>query len=375
MRKTLRNIILPSIIIGGLLFPSCGKNMPKEVTEQVTGEENAYDEALDIAKDPGKFARESITGKTIEPEKKKGIIERVFTKEPRTLEDYFLQGKELGGIILVPEKHIINDTTDIKANPYIFHEREIAKTRTREGYENLTGMGVGTYMPTTKKNLLPLLQESPIEQNISPLLMSIFQFENKIHAWEFLNERGKEMDIGYSGNDETILAFIKENTVPLIIIRNDLDVNDEKKYLNSLINYQKRIGGEFYMSNWGDINIYDTLNIPPSESGKYFREALEFQKKFYDMTDNELINSFINWLDLTPIKERYKKGLISKEEFMGELVDWGKEKNRKIYFSLPNMNKIIMEFANSSASPVRDEFYIMDIASNLGVRGLKRYLE
>ncbi|GAJ19857.1 unnamed protein product, partial [marine sediment metagenome] len=97
MGRILRDIILPSIIVGSLLFPSCGiKNIPKEVTEEVTGKENAYDEALDIAKDPGKFARESITGKTIEAEKKSGIIKKSM-EEPKTLENYFLQGKELEG--------------------------------------------------------------------------------------------------------------------------------------------------------------------------------------------------------------------------------------------------------------------------------------
>ncbi|GAG14338.1 unnamed protein product, partial [marine sediment metagenome] len=51
MGKTLRKIIFSSIIAGSLLLPSCGvKDISKKASDAITGEENAYDKALDIAK-------------------------------------------------------------------------------------------------------------------------------------------------------------------------------------------------------------------------------------------------------------------------------------------------------------------------------------
>ncbi len=317
MRKTLRNIILPSIIAGSLLLSGCPKVDTKEASEEITGEENAYDKALDIARNPGKYA----TGRVIEKDavKRDSIIEKVVVEE-KGIEWYFLQGKELEGIKLAPME-IMKEEEGVENNPYIASVREIAKFREGWGLEDLTGMGTSLYMPLKKRDL-----DEP------GLSLYILQFESEINAWEGLLQFA----------ERNTLSFLKENTLSFIKINDDIDINEEKIYLYSLTNYQKRIGGIVYPWKVKDTeDHYKKLEMPPSKSGRYFREALEFQKKIYNMGIEEITDFFHDWLDLTPIKKEYQKGTISKKELITELCKRGKELERKIFFSLPRLNERI----------------------------------
>lgn len=293
----------------------------------------------------------SLEGEKELVEEKKKIENNSYDdlKEPQKLEDYFLQGKELKGIKLAPIE-IMQEETGIENNPYIASVRKIAECR-KEGLENLTGMGTALYMPLKKRDL-----DEP------GLSMYIVQFENEINAWECLLESA----------ERGILSFLKENTLSFIKINDDIDIIEEKIYLDSLINYQKRTGGIVYP--WGvkdTEDYYKKLEIPSSESGRYFRESLEFQKKFYDMNNEELTNFFGGWLN--PIKEKYKKGLINKEETITELIKLSKENYRKIFFSLPNIDNTIMKLGSSY--PINKEFQMMYLAINVNKDRIEKHFD
>ncbi len=337
MGKTLRNLVGGVLIAGSLLLPSCGvkkaenainevMDTTKNVPQEITGIENAYDQALDIYKNPGKYAigERSVDLDAVKQESK---IEQVLVEE-KGLEWYFLQGKELNGLV-VPKEY--RGYQGIK-NPDIVDKELLDSLFTHEGFY---GMGRGAYMPIEKQPLEGEYFRSGFE-------IDVYQFNNPINALNFLNTtRSLKEFTDYSEYALTILGFIKGNITPLFFISNRINIEEEKTYLNSLINYQKRTGINFYIQ--GDQEGEELLGIPLSESGEYFRKAAEFQRDLYNMSEEELrifeLENFV--FPIKKLKEDYQKNTISKEEIMKQASEFGKEWGRKFIFILPNLNKQI----------------------------------
>jgi len=266
MRKTLRNVVFSSILAGGLLFSSCGvKDISKEASEAITGEENAYDRALDIAKNPGKYATGSITGNVIEEREKFGI------------EDYFLKGKEFEGIELAP------DFGENVKNPSVLTQKEVGKIRTKPNFEKINKMGVALY-------LIPSKEES------SQLSLIISQFDTKIDGWEFLNRMQGEEDSSVMN-----LNFIKDDTFCFISLEKPKTLEQEFAFVNCLINYQNRIKWEEIDSKELDYACEKLERLELNNITSFFN-ALEFQKKYYSMNDKELRKYIINLQEETEKK-------------------------------------------------------------------------
>ena len=107
-------------------------------------------------------------------------------------------------------------------------------------------------------------------------------------------------------------------------------------YLNSLMEYQKRIGGEVYITH--EVDLYKKLDMPFNESGRYFQEALEFQRKLYKTEEREwenLIQEEFNPPRELLVKNRNNEEL--NEQETEELTDFYKTLMRKfVFFVLPN---------------------------------------
>ncbi len=252
---------------------------------------------------------------------------------PQTLEDYFLQGEELEGISLIQD-------IEGRTLPYILNKREIAKMR-EENWEldelNLIGLGAALY---NTENIQSLKASDP-----NMLQLEIWQFKENTDAWDFLNKVGKEETFGFPGYGNVGMAFISKGFVPIFILDEELDINTERAYLDSLINYQKRIGGEFYLNEVYDEDPYKILDIPISKSGEYFREAAKFQRTLYNMSKEEL-NGFIKRNFISPIEElveSYEKKNIPEEEAIRKVSELGKRMGRNFIFMLPNLNKKFIE--------------------------------
>lgn len=317
MKKTLRNMVLFPMLMGSLLLPSCGiKDIAKNATDEIIGEENAYEEILEIYKNPAEYAK-SITG---------NVLQKKETE--REIDWYFLQGKELEDLIA---PNLPND--GLAQNPCIATPEKTAEMRNELGFEKVTTFGAAFYAPKREGDAHPEEIESSILLNTLHM-----QFKDEISLWEFLYERRQEF------LEKENLTFIKNNTLSVISITNkNLNIDNEKLCLNLLINYQKRIGNEFYC----DKEIYEILDISPSESGRYFREALEFQKKFYDLDIEQCEDFLVKYLfdkHLTSPEEyleQYQKGIISKEEANQKVSEIEREIGRKFFCTLPNLgNKL-----------------------------------
>jgi len=235
------------------------------------------------------------------------------------------------------EKNIITgnrEEIDIP-NPRILFPRELAKLKQEciDGgvsyYNKLRRYGISLYTFSNRNEEIPKEEEIPIQQ-------IVYEFENELDNWEFLNWERRILNV------PAALLFLNKNISSLIVYDN-LNVDEEKTFINSLINYQKRIGGEFYWGNedsdWSEsIEVYKNLDIPKKESGRYFREALKFQKetKMYELrTEDELGGFMRNQFELPlDIIEKYSNNEKLNREQIEKISEFYKSVGKKLFFTL-----------------------------------------
>jgi len=199
MRRILTQIAGTIALVS--LIGGCGiKDIPKKVSDEVIGEKDAYEKALDIYKNPAEYAK-GITRNVMEEREKIGI------------EKYFLRGKELGGIVLAPASYI-----ERASNPYILNEKEL-----KEENEDLKNEGLALY-------LIP----SEYGEDIG-LAMAVIQFNSKIAALKDV----KESEKGYPG-----VSFLKDDTHIIFNLPYVTAKEEAITYIDCLIDYHKRIGVE-----------------------------------------------------------------------------------------------------------------------------------
>lgn len=286
--KTLRAIIAAGLLASNLLFLGCPPKVDvKKVSEAVTGQTNAYDEAVKIAQNPSSVVTgdvsKNIPSIQLEPKSDKSLVEKtdeeiskplVKEEAPKPLKvgDYFFQGKELHGLISPSPSDLVN---------YFLSTPKFVEFEEKFEWLCLNGLQerqTGAYsFPNGRIS---------IEHRVA-------KFETEKDNWKFLKELEKTEDG---------LVFVNKNFSSFISFSSDLNLSEEKIVVNSLINYAKRIGGEFYRIKQEEniahqIERYNNLGIPIKESAKYLAEALEFQKKMYNLDKLKFNDFFIkNWI-------------------------------------------------------------------------------
>lgn len=290
-------------------------------------EETPYQKAVEISNNPA----QTIGGQTA-----KSLV-------PRTLEDYFFQGKELEGLKVLPVKSYFPRGGDLthrlfpKDELEDFKERDLIDTAYK-----IVNYAVAFYS-SSKNSILD-----------TKTTMYLYEFKNEKDNWEYINQL-RDLTL-----DEPAFLFVNKNIFvyfnlePFLTINKEANLSEsilpvfeedirkgEKTYVQTLINYVKRIGGEFYFANrdknWDDSGeIYEKLGIPIKESARYLGEALEFQRKLYDMSDEEVAKSFRENFNIDLI-DSYMRGEINKDN--DEAKEAVKKLGRKFFFAFPIVNK------------------------------------
>ncbi len=344
MRKTLRNLVGGVIFgVGSLLIPTgCLEKVDKSISDltqktaqQATGT-NAYDEALKIAKDPASVfngnAVKEVPAKQLPSRTEKAIVQRNLG-----LNDYFFQGKELEGLE-IPGAELTG-----KEFPYVLGEREIVDFEQNSGWDlnNAVKVGISAYVLSNRE--IKLTKSGTVRAdsfggdkvNIEQVIL---EFDSERDNWKFL----KEIEQTEKG-----LVFMNKNFSSFIFPNVNGSLEEEKILVDSLMNYAKRVGGEFYGSQ-GSFKeyeeIYQVANIPVSDSAEYLSEALKFQRKMYGMNESQLADVFDKELGFQLVKDKldqYKDEKIGKDELERELLKYSKRSLNKLFFILPNMNSRI----------------------------------
>ncbi len=158
-------------------------------------------------------------------------------QEPGTLEDYFLQGKELDGVILASKKYF--EEIGLRSNPHILNIEEakdfLADSREAEDIieKNALGGSFAIYTLPTQKEV----------DEIPSLGITTLQFDSKVSLEKFIETDSYDF-----------IMFSKDNTF-IHLEYYGIDYEDEqqqKSLLNCLINYTERINPELVMIS--DIN-------------------------------------------------------------------------------------------------------------------------
>jgi hypothetical protein len=226
------------------------------------------------------------------PIQKEEIPKQHSRTKQKNLEWYFFRRKELKGLELAKSHH---EEFKGKPNPYIASSKDIGYMwkHDRES-EDIIGIGGASYLikPKNKK------EES---QKISQMIL---QFQDERKMWKFLWNMGKSFDF----------SFLKDKTISNIILHRKCPKNTDKIYqeltlLNCLVNYQKRLKGDVLYKGPENTNSF-TKELGISDFSKYFVDALEYQKKFYRMNNEEL------YLYYKKRREKFEKEKTSKEDFL-----------------------------------------------------------
>jgi hypothetical protein len=376
MRKTLRNLVAGALIAGSLSLLGCPKIIKadmKKVSEAVTQDANAYDEALRIAQNPSAFASgdavKDLPYTQLAPQTEKSLVEKNLT-----LEDYFFQGREMDGL------RIFNDENEKKMKfPYILSNEEIVNFEKENSWilkNSAKKIGCSIYLPLDSEieNLSEIKPRMFIEEDLSHIEQIIIEFndeESNHISMEKMKEGSNSIVFGAPD-----LVFINKN-ISSIIVPLSMDIEKEKIFVDSLISYAKRIEGEFYpMDNtlfFHQIEMlqdyYSDLDIPFRESAKYLSESLEFQKKFYGLEDEEEIRSLFykefNIESFTDKVEKYCHNEINKSELEKELLKYGKAARRKLIFRTQNTNEILSHPSMKDISDIVDSYSSENIKGEL----------
>lgn len=321
MRKLLRNIVLGSAIAGSLLLPSC--------TE------------MDISK------------------KETGIVREIFKKEPKilALEDYFVKESELNGL-----KVFLREEEGFSNKVYSQEQLEELKQsffeRGLDYYENLKGFGNTFY-------------SFPDKEHNPSVAQLILEFGDEDENWEFL------YDFSKIHNDDFLLFLNKNKSSIFFYKEDDMGLNEEKIFIDLLADYSKRVQGEFYWKFASDffpktLKIYENIGIPVKESGKYFGEALELQRKMYNMNNQEITDIFykdFGFKEVNDKLEKYKNNELEKEELEKEIEKYCKKSWTKLFFMFPHfLDKICPSNNLDLKKPVVGLFYFSPFKENINPR-------
>jgi hypothetical protein len=230
----------------------------EDPTKKILNGRTAVDQARRIANNPGAFARGELDEKS----------KAAPTPIVKNLEWHFLNEEEVKMIMPPPYDEVLN--------PGISSSTEIEMDR-RRGISGLVGRG-GQLYPTF----------TPEEGQDEFIVMSIFQFEDAGGIWGAFG--------GEVPNEATL--FVTENAS--ILFQSDSGhsskrgtedkLQREKKRVEMLLQYQKRIGGDVHIEGWGNDPFGSRTREyfeEHTESGKRFQSNLKFQLQFYDMDNQE----------------------------------------------------------------------------------------
>ena len=291
MRKLLRNIVLSSAIAGSLLLPGC--------TERDTSK------------------------------KETGIVRELFKKEPKTLslEDYFVKESELNGLKVFSREEE-GFSNKVYSEEQLRELKQSSFERGLDYYENLKGFGTTFY-------------SFPDKEHNPSVAQLILEFGSEEENWEFLYDFSRI-------HEDSSLLFLNKNKSSIFFYNEyDMGFNEEKTFVDFLVDYSKRIQGEFYWKFKGEYfsditKIYENIGIPVKESGKHFGEALELQRKMYDMDNQEIIDIFykdFGFQEVNDKLEKYKNNELEKEELEKEIEKYCKKSWTKLFFMFPNFSR------------------------------------
>jgi hypothetical protein len=217
MGKTLRNIILPCILAGSLLFSSCGlKNAAKEISNAIIGKD-AYNQATDIIRNPEKYATGERSVDLIE---KKGEIEK--TPVEINLKDCLLNEKEQKYLPLAKKNlhpGLYWAGGEERMNPFIYK------------WDNCE-IAIATYndpRDRTYSIYLTVIQGDSIEDVWGEISDSHLSWET-IPLWE-----------------HTFL--IGENTMSYLEVWDSFSREKAIPFIDLLLNYQKRLDAKLMRMN------------------------------------------------------------------------------------------------------------------------------
>lgn len=352
--KNLRTIVLGSIASAVLLLSGCPPPSP-EKPKTTNPIEDASKKALDDYNRlfsemtganyaTGNVAKEPVQNQEVK-ESPKAVKEQVqqqpvkdIPRPPRNLEDYFLKGEELNGLELVSGNWRGHATGQLYSPKELSDIKEDLSTKLFHS-DALKKMGMIFYTFSGGKDSTHLIQ-------------TVCEFNTELENWEFLNE---------FINDNDMLLFVNKNISSMIYFGDmsfteDISkkIEQEKTLMDSLIKYEKRTLGDFYSgnkNNWKDLeNIYKKLGISVSESGTYFKEAMEFQRKLYDVKNEEQLYDIISKEnDFNLLKEKINSlkwplGEDITKEQEREFLLIGENIKKKFFFILPRFERTYSNF-------------------------------
>jgi Tol biopolymer transport system component len=161
----------------------------------------------------------------------------------RTLEDYFLKGRELEGISLAPIGYLENELEkEIKSNPYFLNQEEIKDVGSDLGYNPLKA-GIAAYAIRDKKIEDPAL-----------LYLLLFQFDSESEVSNLVSALKKSEQSYYETTLLNPVFFSKDDIFALMKFDNIETVNQMNSIINCLGNYTERISPEFIFVENKELN-------------------------------------------------------------------------------------------------------------------------
>ena len=288
----------------------------KKEIEKIAGIGENAKEVSDFINNPAEIA----TGNAVK------TSQEASQNQALRFEDYLFNALEKKGLELFD----LDTESKSFSNPHVLTHEEIAKAKASDSatYGNIRRAEYGYYhvLDFPKKDFdmgisQMIFEFSPGESDVTPFARSITKT---------------------SSGKENAIVFVNDDIYSFILMGSPIDIKEEKVYVNSILNYAKRIGGEFYsVSNDSTIEesaaLYSRLGINPKESGKLFAEALQFQGRFYSMTSEQLRKFLYDWSGLDVIRGKYQSGEIEKKDAEKKLADFELSAGRKLFYMFPNL--------------------------------------
>jgi len=269
MGRTLRNIVVCSMIAGSLLFTGCGlrdriQKTVSSVVDQATGKQGSYDKALEFAQNPNSVLTEDTVKEESKSEKTQSL----------RLENYLLGGDELrflelskenvspytfmftGGNIkgVIPfELYEVSFKTNslnldpvreeesgnlvrnfyFNSNPVIIKENELNDGKIKDFFNE---SGIKEFIWAQYD--IPKREENSITQNLN---LFLFRFGSEKEAKKFL-EISKDCRSAPIFLKEDLMSMIYDPTFNFVYRLNFLGEEQKKIYTDLIFDYRKRTG-------------------------------------------------------------------------------------------------------------------------------------
>jgi hypothetical protein len=261
---------------------------------------------------------------------------------PVTLSDYFFQGKELEAGLEVSQDGNYRWTF-----PHVFSDSE--KAAFKQAYfpwplDGVVEIGFSPYA---------------LRQGSHMVAQVILKFASKPDLWECV--RAME-------NDEAMCAFFVDGNTVSALEADFLafSLEEERAFCQTMMNYAKRIGGEFYPGYAGAISeyqqLYDLLGIQADRSAGSLAQSLAFYEDIYRVrNEQELVGVFFREFDLDSFNqtiEQYRSARMGRTEFEQRLLDLARRIHRKTLFNVfYNLRSVWYQPTLAILAQIRDSLY------------------